>query len=65
LKIFVFSTFFGNKRIIILVNGGKRENRLDVCSTFERMELNRDNVGSLKSQRSFTNPLQFGNTISY
>ncbi len=35
--------------MIILVDGGKRENRLDVCSTFERMEVNKDSVGSLKS----------------
>jgi hypothetical protein len=34
---------------LVLVNGGKRESRLDVCSTFERMELNTDNVRSLKS----------------
>jgi hypothetical protein len=32
-----------------LVDGGKRENRLDVYSNFERMEMSRDSVGSLKS----------------
>jgi len=49
LRIFVPTTFAGRRRMIILVDGGKRENRLDVCSTFERMEANRDSVGSLKS----------------
>ncbi len=39
----------GGKKWLILVNGGKSESRLDVCNTFERMEVNRDNVGSLKS----------------
>ncbi len=38
----------GGKEWLILINGGNRENRLDVCSTFERMEVSRDNVGSLK-----------------
>jgi hypothetical protein len=49
LKIFVPTTLFGKKRMIVLVNGGKKENRLDVYCTFERMELNRDSVGNLKS----------------
>jgi hypothetical protein len=48
-----------------LVDDGKRENRLDVCNTFERMEMNRDSVGSLKSLKNFTNPLKFDNIISY
>ncbi len=29
---------------------------MDVYSSFERMEVNKDNVGSLKSQRDFTKP---------
>jgi hypothetical protein len=33
---------------LVLVAGGKRENRLDVYSIFERMEASRDNVWSLK-----------------
>jgi hypothetical protein len=37
------------KKLLILVDGGKRESRLDVCSTFEKMEVNRDSVVSLKS----------------
>jgi hypothetical protein len=39
----------GREELLVLVNGGKRESRLDVYSIFERMEVNRDNVGSLKS----------------
>jgi hypothetical protein len=37
------------KEKLVLVDGGKRENRLNVCSTFERMEIRKDSVGSLKS----------------
>jgi hypothetical protein len=32
---------------LVLVDGGKRENRLNVYSTFERMEIRKDSVGSL------------------
>jgi hypothetical protein len=32
-----------------LVDGGKRENQLDDCGTFEIMEMSRDIFGSLKS----------------
>jgi hypothetical protein len=32
---------------------------------FEIIEMNRGRVGSLKSQRNFTNPLGFASTISY
>jgi hypothetical protein len=35
--------------MINLSNGGKKENRLDDCGTFERMEVSRDSFGSLKS----------------
>jgi hypothetical protein len=38
----------GGKKRLVLVDGGKRENILDVCSTFERMKMSKDNVGSLK-----------------
>jgi hypothetical protein len=31
-----------------LVNGRKKESRMDVYSSFEKMEMNRDSVGSLK-----------------
>jgi len=31
------------------VDDGKKENRLDNNGTFERMEVNRDSFGSLKS----------------
>ncbi len=31
----------------MLVDGGKKESTLDVYSTFERMEVSRDKVGSL------------------
>jgi hypothetical protein len=30
------------------MDGGKKENRLDDYNTFERMEMSRDSVGSLK-----------------
>jgi len=36
----------GGEELLILGDGGKRKNRLDVCSTFERMEVSRDNVGA-------------------
>jgi len=39
----------GREEWLVLVGGGKKENRLDDYSTFERMEMNRDSVGSLKS----------------
>jgi hypothetical protein len=48
-----------------LVDDGKRESRLDVYSTFKRMEMNRDSVGSLKSLKKFTNPLRFGSITFY
>jgi hypothetical protein len=32
-----------------LVNGRKKESRMDVYNSFEKMEISRDNVGSLKS----------------
>ncbi len=34
---------------LILVDGRKKESRLNVCSSFERKEVSRDRVGSLKS----------------
>jgi hypothetical protein len=36
------------KELLVLVDGRKKENRLDAYSSFERMEVNRDNVGNLK-----------------
>jgi hypothetical protein len=39
----------GREEELVLINGGKKDNRLDDYSTFEKMEVNRDNVGSLKS----------------
>jgi hypothetical protein len=33
----------------VLVDGGKKENRLGDYNIFERIEVSRDNVGSLKS----------------
>jgi hypothetical protein len=32
-----------------MIDGGNKENRFDVCSTFKRMEVSKDDVGSLKS----------------
>jgi len=39
----------GRKKWLVLINGGKKENRMDDYSTFERMEVNNDSVGNLKS----------------
>jgi hypothetical protein len=39
---------FGREEWLVLVNGGKRESGLDVGSIFDRMEMSRDSVGSLK-----------------
>jgi hypothetical protein len=39
----------GGKKQLILVNGGKNENKSDDSSTFERIKLNRGSFGSLKS----------------
>jgi hypothetical protein len=38
----------GGEEGLVLVHGGKRESGLDVCNTFERMEVSRDNVRNLK-----------------
>jgi hypothetical protein len=32
----------GREEWLVLVDGGKMENRLDVCSTFEIMEVSKD-----------------------
>jgi hypothetical protein len=37
------------KKWLVLVDGRNKETRMDVYSSFERMEVNRDSVGSLKS----------------
>jgi hypothetical protein len=37
------------KKWLVLVDGRKKETKMDVYSSFERMEVNKDNVGSLKS----------------
>jgi hypothetical protein len=41
--------FLVGGKCLILVDGRKKENRLDVWGSFERMEVSGDNVGSLKS----------------
>jgi hypothetical protein len=38
----------GGEEGLVLVNGGKRESKLNVYRTFERMEMSRDSVESLK-----------------
>jgi len=35
--------------MISLGNGRKNDSIMDICSSFERMEVSRDNVGTLKS----------------
>jgi hypothetical protein len=42
-------TFLSREIMINLVDGRKKESRLDGCSSFEKMEVNRDSVGNLKS----------------
>jgi hypothetical protein len=49
LKILVPIIFFGKRRMINLVDGGQKDNRLDIYSIFERMEVRKDSVGNLKS----------------
>ncbi len=41
--------FLVGKKWLVLVNGRKKDNSMDVGNSFERMEVNRDIVGSLKS----------------
>jgi hypothetical protein len=41
--------FWSREIMINLVDGRKKESRLDGCSSFEKMEVNRDSVGNLKS----------------
>jgi hypothetical protein len=49
LKILIPTTSLGRKEWLVLIDGGKRENRLDDYGTLERMEMSKDNFGSLKS----------------
>jgi hypothetical protein len=37
------------KKWLVLVDGRKKKNRMDGCSSFERMGVSRDSVESLKS----------------
>ncbi len=39
----------GREEWLVLINGGKKDNKLNDCDTLERMEVNKDDVGSLKS----------------
>ncbi len=55
----------GGEEWLVLIDGGKKDNRLDDCSIFERMEMSKDSVGSLKSYKNFTNPFGFSSTTSY
>jgi len=47
-RIFAPITFYNRKKMISLGRCRKKESRMYVCS-LEKMEVNRDNVGSLKS----------------
>jgi len=38
---------------------------MDIYSSFEKMKMSKDSVGTLKSLKKFTNPLKFGSTTSY
>jgi hypothetical protein len=53
----------GGEEWLVLIDGRNKENRMDVCSSFERMEVNRDNVGSLKIIKKFYKG--FGNITFY
>jgi len=48
LRILVPTTFFRREKNKILVDGENKKNRLDECSTFEKMGVTKDSVGSLK-----------------
>jgi hypothetical protein len=37
------------KKWLFLIDGRKKESKMDICSSFERMEVIKDNVGNLKS----------------
>ncbi len=39
----------GGEEWLVLVDGGKEDNKLDDYSIFERMEVSRDSVGRLES----------------
>jgi len=39
----------GGEEWLVLVDGGEKENKLDDSNTFERMEINMNSFGSLKS----------------
>jgi hypothetical protein len=41
--------FFIGEKCLILVDGRKKESKLDVWGSFEKMEVSGDNVASLKS----------------
>ncbi len=56
---------WGRKEWLVLINGRKKECRLNICNSFEKMEVNMDSVERLKSQKSPTNPLEFGSITSY
>jgi hypothetical protein len=48
-----------------LVDGRKKESRLEGCSSLEKMEVGRDNVGSLKFKKNFTKLFGFGSITYY
>jgi hypothetical protein len=41
------------KEWLVLVDGRKKENWMDVCSSFERKEVSKDNVGNSKFHKPF------------
>jgi hypothetical protein len=41
-----------------LIDGRKKEGIMDVCNNFERMEVNKDSVGSMKSFLKIHKPSQ-------
>jgi hypothetical protein len=49
----------GREDWLILVDGKKKENRMDVCNNFKRMEMSKDNVESLKFAKKFINSFKF------
>ncbi len=55
----------GRKEWLVLVDGEKRENKLDVCSTFEKWKWIGIMLGAWNLRTKFTNLFKFGNTASY
>jgi hypothetical protein len=45
----ICSYYLRGKKLLVLVDDGKRKSKLGICNTFEKMEGSKDTVESLKS----------------